>query len=161
MLNPKPSGESGADGQVHGVAAPHAHPQGAILMWRPQNVLIFRPPPLLSAFGSLHFCILDIMVNYIIHTTSIASSSSWVSLPPSQCRRHISISPKLEATCGRYLDSQRPLLSPSDYARTEETVKEFQNGLGRELDTRDSVQTWVSHNYFIFCNITIGEVYTK
>ena len=27
MLNPKPSGESGADGQVHGVAAPHAHPQ--------------------------------------------------------------------------------------------------------------------------------------
>ena len=49
----------------------------------------------------------------------------------------------LEVTCGRYLDSQRPMLSPSDYARTEAAVKEFENGLGRELDSRDSVQTGV------------------
>ena len=45
--------------------------------------------------------------------------------------------PKLEATCARYLDSQRPMLSPADFARTEAAVKEFENDLGRQLDSRE------------------------
>ena len=52
--------------------------------------------------------------------------------------------PKLEATCGRYLDSQRPMLPPEDFARTEAAVKEFENGLGRQLDSREQFRQSIS-----------------
>ncbi len=44
--------------------------------------------------------------------------------------------PKLADTCRRYLDSQRPLLSESDFAQTKRLVEDFESGPGRELDSR-------------------------
>jgi hypothetical protein len=45
--------------------------------------------------------------------------------------------PKLEKTCARYLDSQRPMLSAAEYEETKRLVQEFEMGTGRDLDNRE------------------------
>ncbi|MCL4130448.1 UNVERIFIED_CONTAM: hypothetical protein GTU68_020676, partial [Idotea baltica] len=41
--------------------------------------------------------------------------------------------PELEKTCSRYLRSQQAILSPEMYQETEKIVKDFGNGVGKEL----------------------------
>lgn len=41
--------------------------------------------------------------------------------------------PKLELTCERYLAAQRPLLNNDTFSKTENMVKQFQNGIGKTL----------------------------
>ena len=38
--------------------------------------------------------------------------------------------PKLEDTCSRYLDSQKPLLTPEEYEQTKQLVAKFQKDEG-------------------------------
>lgn len=41
--------------------------------------------------------------------------------------------PELPKTCERYLKSQQPILNNEEYSKTEKLVKDFENGVGKDL----------------------------
>lgn len=44
--------------------------------------------------------------------------------------------PKLEKTCERYLNAQRPILNDDEFARTSKLVADFKNGIGQDLHSQ-------------------------
>ncbi|KAK2546907.1 Carnitine O-palmitoyltransferase 2 [Acropora cervicornis] len=66
--------------------------------------------------------------------------------------------PKLEDTCRRYLDAQKPLLTPEQYEQTKQVVEKFQKQEGQSpwydmyLSYRDSIV--LNHNPFMIIRAT-------
>lgn len=44
--------------------------------------------------------------------------------------------PDLQHTLSRYLDSLKPFVTPAEYAKSVDIVKEFEKGIGRELNEK-------------------------
>lgn len=62
--------------------------------------------------------------------------------------------PSLSHTLTRYLDSVRPFVSQSEFLKTEEIVKRFENGEGKMLHEKLKMHAEISRNWVSSWNIS-------